>query len=297
MPGQRTAVARPGDGPTMHRILLGGELRELRREAGVTVKEAAEAIRGSEPKVYRLENGLGPPKERDVRDLLDRYGVSDAGQRASLLARVRKANRLGWWYPYRDLLPPRTELYLGMEEAATLIRTYEDQHVPRLLQTEDYARAFMAHHYPGADPALIDRGLRVRMTRQQVLTHAHEGQLPRLWAVVDEAALRRPVPGPPEVTRAQLERLVQAAKEPHITLFVLPLTTGGPAADTGSFTILRFDAPGVPDVVHVAQLTASTLIDRREEVESYMRAMDRITMQSLRREDTIEFLHALLNEL
>lgn len=294
MPAQQ--VARPGDGPTMHRILLGARLRQLRTEALVTLDEAAEAIRASKSKVSRLENGMFPVKERDVRDLLGRYRVTDEGRRRDVLAMVDKANRLGWWHPYRNLLPPNYARYLGLEEAASLIRVYDSQLVPALLQTEDYARAVLEFQYPSAPPDKLERGLRVRLDRQAVLAPPHGADPPTLWMIVDEAALRRGVGGP-EVMAGQIDRLIRAAKEPNIALFVLPLGMEGLAVPGGGFTILRFAGGHIPDVVHVGLLTASVLMDRPSEVEVYMRAMDRFSIVSLSQEQTLEFLTAFRRDI
>ena len=189
-------------GPTAVRMLLGARLRKLREAAGVSREDAGYAIRGSGSKISRLELGRTGCKLRDVGDLLDLYRVG-AGERATLLAMAGSANAPGWWQQYGDAVPDWFEPYLGLEQAAEVIRCYEVQFVPGLLQTPDYARAVFQIE-AGNDPEL-DTGqqVSVRIRRQQVL---HRPRPPRLWAVIDEAALRRPIGGT-AVARAQLEHL------------------------------------------------------------------------------------------
>src|SRR2546423_14417978 len=179
-------------GPTVLRILLGAQLRKLREAKGVTRDEAGWEIRSSESKISRMELGRVSFKERDVADLLTLYGVSDEQERAAMLALAREANTPGWWNRFTDILPGWFQSYLGLEAAAALIRTYEVQFVPGLLQTDDYARAviLLAHDRATADD--IERRVALRRERQQALLRKEP---PELWAVVDEAALRRPIGG------------------------------------------------------------------------------------------------------
>ena len=185
--------AQAGGGPTVQRMLVGSKLRRLRTDMGLSREEAAQAIRASEWKIHRLENGQVGFKERDLVDLLARYGVTDPDEIDELLTMAREANTPGWWRHYGDVLPSWFRTYVDLESAAALIRTYEGQFVPGLLQTDDYMRAVIhgAHLDESSDE--VGRRVRLRMARQTLLTREHP---PRLWAVVDEAALRRPVGGP-----------------------------------------------------------------------------------------------------
>jgi Domain of unknown function (DUF5753) len=192
-----------------------------------------------------MELGRVSFKERDVVDLLEIYGVTDETERATLVALAREANSPGWWHKYGDVLPDWFQVYVGLEEAAALIRLYEVQFVPGLLQTADYARAVVRLGQPGASAAEIERRVSLRMSRQELLS---KPDAPRLWAVVDEAALRRPIGGK-EVMRAQLERLIEVTKEPNITLQVVPFSSGCHTAEGGAFTILRFPEVDLPDVL------------------------------------------------
>src|SRR6516165_5153030 len=199
-PGARMIAAQPGSGPTVLRILLGSQLRRLREAKGVTRDDAGYTIRASGSKISRMELGRVSFKERDVEDLLDLYGV-DEEEAKSLIALAKQANSPGWWHKYGDVLPDWFQVYVGLEEAALLIRLYEVQFVPGLLQTADYARAVIKLGLPSASADEVERRISLRLARQELLTKPGG---PRLWAIVDEAALRRPIGGK-EVMRAQLE--------------------------------------------------------------------------------------------
>jgi hypothetical protein len=283
---------QPGGGPTVRRMLVGAHLRRLRTERAISREEAGEAIRASEWKIHRLENGQVGFKDRDVVDLLALYGVTDPAEVDALLAIAREANNPGWWQRYGDLLPQWFRAFVDLESAATLIRTYEGQLVPGLLQTEDYMRAVVGGAYLGEAPEKLDRRVALRMARQALLERS---AAPRLWAVVDEAALRRPVGGR-EVMRAQLERLVEATKLPNVTLQVLPWSAGAHPAMTGAFSILRFGDQDLPDVVYVEHLTNAQYLDRREDVNQYLHVMDTISVRAASPDQTVDILHRLLQE-
>ncbi|HXZ78198.1 MAG TPA: helix-turn-helix transcriptional regulator, partial [Streptosporangiaceae bacterium] len=268
-------TAQPGSGPTVLRILLGSQLRMLREVKGITREEAGYAIRASGSKISRMELGRVSFKERDVTDLLQLYGV-DEDETATLVALAVQANSPGWWHKYGDVLPDWFQVYVGLEEAASLIRLYEVQFVPGLLQTADYARAVVRLGQPGAAPEEIERRISLRMGRQELLTKPGG---PRLWAIVDEAALRRPIGGK-EVMRAQLEQLILATEEPQVTLQVMPFRSGGHAAEAGAFTIMRFPEPDLPDVVYLEQLTSALYLDKRDDVEKYTEVMERLSVES-----------------
>lgn len=284
--------AQPGSGPTVLRILLGSQLRVLREAKGITREEAGYVIRASGSKISRMELGRVSFKERDVVDLLDLYGV-DADEAATLVELAREANSPGWWHKYGDLLPDWFQVYVGLEEAASLIRLYEVQFVPGLLQTADYARAVVRLGQPAAPPEEIERRVSLRMGRQELLTKPGG---PRLWAVVDEAALRRPIGGK-EVMRAQLAQLIEATGEPNVTLQVVPFTSGGHAAEAGAFTIMRFPEPDLPDVVYLEQLTSALYLDKRDDVEKYTEVMERLSVESESPERSVDILSGMLEEV
>ena len=285
-------TAQPGSGPTVLRILLGSQLRMLREVKGITREEAGYAIRASGSKISRMELGRVSFKERDVTDLLKLYGV-DEDETATLVQLAIQANSPGWWHKYSDVLPDWCGVYVGLEEAASLIRLYEVQFVPGLLQTADYARAVVRLGQPGAAPEEIERRISLRMGRQELLTKPGG---PRLWAIVDEAALRRPIGGK-EVMRAQLEQLILATEEPQVTLQVMPFRSGGHAAEAGAFTIMRFPEPDLPDVVYLEQLTSALYLDKRDDVEKYTEVMERLSVESESPERSVDILSGMLEEV
>jgi transcriptional regulator with XRE-family HTH domain len=290
--GAQMISIEPGSGPTVRRILLGTQLRRLRETRGITREEAGYRIRASESKISRMELGRVGFKQRDVVDLLAMYGV-DENERDVLVALAREANAPGWWHQYADVLPDWFQTYVGLEEAASVLRVYEVQFVPGLLQTASYARAVVASGWPGAPEQEIERRVSIRITRQELLTK--QGG-PRLWAVVDEAALRRPV-GSPEVFRAQLEHLIEVTQDVRITLQIAPFSSGSHAAEAGAFTIMRFPEADLPDVVYLEQLTSALYLDKREDVERYSEVMERLSVESEPPERTAETLREILRDL
>jgi transcriptional regulator with XRE-family HTH domain len=285
-------VAKAG-GPAVLRILLGAQLRRLREDREISREDAGYQIRASDSKMSRLERGRVGFKERDVADLLTIYGVHDDNERAALLELARRANAPVWWQTYSDVVPTWFEVYVGLEDGASRIRTYEVQFVPGLLQTEDYARAVTVLGHQAAAPEEVDRRVALRVTRQQVLGRVGA---PHYWAVVDEAALRRPLGGR-KVMRAQLERLIEATAMPNVTLQVVPFTRGGHAAAGGQFSILRFAEPDLPDVVYMEQLTSAVYLDKREDVDRYTAVMEQLCVEAEQPVRTADILHQLIEEL
>ncbi len=285
-------LERPRGGPTVLRIVLGTHLRRLRQAAGITREAAGDHIRGSHAKISRLELGRVSSKERDISDLLTLYHVTDEERRADFLALARQAGMPGWWQQYGDVLSHWFETLIGLEEAASLIRTYEVQFVPGLLQTEGYARAVTQLGYPTAPERDNERRVELRIARQRLLDGP---QAPKLWAVVDEAALRRPLGGP-EAMREQLEHLVTMAERPNITLQVAPFNMGGIAAAGGPITILRFLEPDLPDIVYLEQLTSSLYLEKQDDVDNYMSVMDRLSAESETPRQSMAFLKDLLTD-
>ena len=271
-------------------MLLGSQLRKLREAKGISREEAGYLIRASESKISRMELGRVSFKQRDVTDLLEMYGVDDNDARAALVKLARDANSPGWWHKYSDVLPDWFSVYVGLEEAASLLRVYELQFIPGLLQTADYTRAIVERGQSAATADEIERRVALRAARQEML--AKPGA-PRLWAVVDEAALRRPIGGP-VVMRNQIERLIAATEEPNITVQVVPFDSGGHAAEGGAFTILRFPEAELPDVVYVEQLTSALYLDKREDVEKYGQVMDQLSVESEPPERTADILRRIM---
>jgi transcriptional regulator with XRE-family HTH domain len=288
-----TDESPPGGGPTVQRILLGSQLRKLREDRGISREQAGYEIRASASKISRIELGRVALKERDVADLLTLYQVTGEAERAPLLALADAANIPGWWHRYGDLLADWFQPYLGLEEAASIIRTYQVQFVPGLLQTPDYARAVISAGDPDAPAAEIDRRVAMRMARQELLTRPSP---PRLWAVIDEAALHRPI-GSNDIMRDQLQALIKKVRLDHIIVQVMPFRFGAHAAEAGAFSILRFPEPDLPDVIYLEHLTSAIYLDKRRDVDPYLQAMERLCAQAEPRHRTPAILAAIRDAL
>jgi DNA-binding XRE family transcriptional regulator len=279
-------------GPTVPRLLLGIQLRRLRETADVTPEQAGYEIRASRSKISRMENGRVRVKERDVTDLLTLYGITDEAARAGLVALVRQAGAPGWWSKYGDIMADWFEVYLGLETAASVIRSFELQFVHGLFQTEDYARAVTLLGHMAAPAEEIDRRVSLRLKRQDLLTGPEP---PQVWSILDEGALRRPVGGA-AVMRAQIERLIEVAALRHVTVQVVPFGQGGHAAAGGAFTVLRFGEAEVPDVVYIEQLTSALYLDKREDVDHYLEVMNNLSTDALTPVQSAHFLAKIIRE-
>jgi transcriptional regulator with XRE-family HTH domain len=281
-------VPDSSDGPTVLRILLGTHLRRLRESRGITARQAAGAIRSSESKISRIELGKNAIREIDVLDLLTLYRVS-AEEKEQLLGIAEQANRPGWWHRYHDILPDWFQAYVGMEEAARSIRVYEPQFIPGLLQIEEYAAAVIAlGDFPVEE---AERHVVLRKERQR---RFREGRL-KLWVIVDEAALRRPVAGT-DIQIEQLEYLLQQSSTANLTLQVIPYGVGGHAAPS-AFSILRFADRELPDVVYVENLTSALYLDKQVEVDRYLLAMERLSIVAHVPHQTPDILGKIISEL
>ena len=284
--------AGDAQGPTVPRMLVGIQLHRFREAAGITPDQAAYEIRASRSKISRMENGLVRFKERDVTDLLTLYGITDEKTRSGLVTLTRQANTAGWWSKYGDIMADWFQAYLGLETAASVIRTFELQFVHGLFQTEDYARAVTMLGHTTAPAEEIDRRVSLRLKRQDLLNGPTP---PQVWSVLDEGALRRPVGGP-AVMRAQLERLVEMSKLRHVTIQVVPFSRGGHAAAGGSFTVLRFSEPEVPDVVYIEQLTSALYLDKHDDVEHYLEVMNHLSTEALTPTQSAKFITEIIRD-
>lgn len=270
------AFADTPTGPVALRILVGTHLKRLREAAGIPRAVAADLLRGSEAKIGRIESGRVGFKQRDVADLLTLYGRTVESERQEFLALAQRAGEPGWWQPFSDAMPEWLSTYVGLEEAAATIRTYEPQFVPGLLQTEGYARAVIELGRP-APVEEIDRRVALRMGRRDSL---ESPSAPEYWAVIDEAALRRPM-GSDQAMRDQLEHLLKVSELPNVTLQVLPFNQSGAAATGGPFILLRFADADLPDIVYLEQLTSALYLDKRSDVETYLVLIDRLAAAAL----------------
>ena len=272
-------------GPTARRMILGSQLRRLREEAGITRQQAGYNIRGSESKISRLELGRVGFKERDVTDLLTMYGVEDSTERQTFLEMVKQSNEPGWWRRFGDTMPNWFTDLVGLEEAAARIQIWEPLYVSGLLQIEGYARAIFSHGRPEMADERVDQLVELRMRRQKMFSRP---DAPRVWMVLDESVLYRPIGGM-RVLKQQIEYLLEMSALPHVSIQVLPYTRSGLSAEH-AFSLLRFGEPELPNIAYVEYLTGAHYIEKREEIEKYSRSLDMLAVDA----ETPERSRALL---
>jgi transcriptional regulator with XRE-family HTH domain len=286
-------AAHKANRPTVRRRIVGAQLLRLREASGVSRQEAASSIGVEEARLGRIEAGRAGLEEHDVQRLLELYGIREPAERDALLTLSREANRPGWLQAYRGAMPAWFRPYVDLEEAAQVIRTYEVQFIPGLLQTEDYARAVIAQAMSEPPEEEVTRRVELRLRRQRILTAPNPT---RLWAVIDEAALWRPIGGS-DVSRAQLRALLDAARLQHITLQVMPFHVGGHAGEAGAFTILRFPEPELHDIAYLEQLTGAMYLERDDDMDRYGAAMERLCVQSASPEESMDLISKIIREI
>jgi hypothetical protein len=272
-------------------MVVGQALKRLREATGKTCAEAGQALTIPEARIAGLEAGQGTLRLGDVVALFGLYGVADLDERLTLLGLARQANGREWWHGYGDVIPEWFERYLSLEQGASVIRGYEPQFVPGLLQTADYARAVISLGY-GADPAgRCARRAELRLGRQGIL---HGRGAARLWVVIDEAALRRPVGGR-AVMRAQISHLIEACGMPRVTIQVLPFRLGGHAAG-GPIVMLRLPDPQLPDVVYLEHLTGAAYPGSGEAEDFYRHVLNQLGVQAEPQTRTPRMLDQILRD-
>ncbi|GGS41618.1 helix-turn-helix transcriptional regulator [Streptomyces griseoviridis] len=260
--------------PTVGQVVLGKRLQELREAAGLSREAAAKVLRVAPATVRRMETAEVALKIPYVQLLLHAYGVPE-DEVTAFVDLTEEANRPGWWQRYHDVLPDWFSLYVSLEGAARIIRSYEPHFVPGLLQTEDYARAVMETGTIGTSgPDTVDRHVALRMERQRLLER--EGP-PHLWVVMDETVLRRPVSADGRVMREQLDKLLDFAGRERVTLQVAEFATGPHPGTYAPFTLFRFAEPELPDMVFTEYLTGALYLDSRDEVSTHLEVLDHMT--------------------
>ena len=263
--------------PVVSRRELGTLLRALRMERGMTVERVAESLLCSPDKVKRMESGFRSGTVRDVRDLCGLYQVQ-AHQRDRLMDLAREAKQQGWWQSY-DL--PYSD-YIGLEAAAVVSKTFFSSVMPGILQTADYARAVHARGVPVLSPEVIEQAVETRLIRQRRLSEANPL---RVWSILDEAALHRNIGGS-IVMRGQLERLIEAASLPNVTIQVIPFNAGAHPALESNFSILEFAHP-VESVVYVEGLIGFIYLNRPKDIERYEMIFDSLSSVACGHDESI----------
>jgi transcriptional regulator with XRE-family HTH domain len=271
--------------PILCRRELGVLLRSLRLERGLAVEQVAEQLLCSPSKVSRMETGHRGATQRDIRDLCDLYGVSDPAQRERMAGLAAEGKQQGWWQPYEL----EFATYVGLEAAATSLSYFHSTIVPGLLQTPEYARAIHKAGFAEYTPERIEEHVEVRMRRQTLLTRE---DLPlQLSVVLDEAVLHR-AGGGPAVMGAQLDRLIEAAKLPNVTIHIIPYGTGAHPAMDNMFGILDFEDTA-PSVVYVEGLMGFIYIERPEDVNRYRNVFEHLRTTALSPKESIELIESV----
>ncbi|MFC4504281.1 MULTISPECIES: helix-turn-helix domain-containing protein [Streptomyces] len=273
--------------PTVGQVVLGRRLQELREAAGLGREEAARALRVAPATVRRMEMAEVALKIPYVQVLLEAYGVSDV-EAETFVALAEDANLPGWWQRFHDVLPEWFSLYVSLEGAARLIRSYEPHFVPGLLQTEGYARAVLEAGTVGrTTPEALERHVSLRLARQQLLDGPNP---PHLWAVMDETVLLRPVTDDVSVLREQLDRLLELSERDRITLQVARFADGPHPGTSAPFSLFRFAEPELPDMVVTEYLTGALYLDSRNEVSAHLEVLDHMTTHAASAEATKKIL-------
>ncbi|GAA2616952.1 helix-turn-helix transcriptional regulator [Streptomyces axinellae] len=282
-----------GGAPTVLRMVLGKRLQHLRESAGVTYEQAGRALDVTHATIRRMEKAEVGLKVPYVEKLLRTYGVEEPDELEAFIALAREANQPGWWHRYRDVLPEWFSVFVSLESESQVIRAYEPHYVPGLLQTESYARAVLRAGMPHAPEGEIKRGVALRMERQSVLTRDEDP--PLLWAVVDETVLRRQIGGT-EVMREQIDHLLQVTERTNVALQVMPFSAGPHPAMYGPFHLFRFPIDELPDVVCSESLVGAVYLDQRDDVSTFLEALDRMSAQAVPVARTRAVLSALRKE-
>ncbi|GAA2915139.1 helix-turn-helix transcriptional regulator [Streptomyces mexicanus] len=269
--------------PTVGQVVLGRRLQELREKAGLTREQAARALRVAGATVRRMELAEVALKIPYVQVLLAAYGVGEE-EAAAFVRLAEEANEPGWWQRYHDVLPEWFSLYVSLEGAARLIRSYEPHFVPGLLQTEDYARAVLEAGTVGqTGPDAIERHVALRMDRQRLL---ERDDAPHLWVIIEETVLRRPVSVRGEVMRAQLDKLLEYTERDRVTVQVAEFAAGPHPGTYAPFSLFRFAEPELPDMVYTEYLTGALYLDSRKEVSAHLEVLDHMTARAASAERT-----------
>jgi transcriptional regulator with XRE-family HTH domain len=280
--------------PTARHRRLIVELKRLREERGLSREQVAERIGTSETSIFRYEKGETRPQPAVVGAMLDVYGAT-AAERDELLEMARDARKRGWWHRHRQSLKPGFDSYIGLEAAASIVRTYEAQTVPGLLQAEAYARANIVATSLNMVPAEIEERLSVRLSRQDLITRSTDRV--QFVAVLDEAVLRRQVGGP-EAMREQIRHLIDMAALPNVVIHVLPFAAGAHPGMEGPFCLLSFPEPDDPDLVYLEQATSGLVPEEPEEVRRYTLMFGTLLGKALTGEESVAFMEKIMeNEM
>jgi transcriptional regulator with XRE-family HTH domain len=274
--------------PSLRRRRLAAELRTLREQSGLSATEAAKKLGWQPSRISRIEtrqSGLTAP---DLRKLLDEYGVEDTGYRGYLAELARRVNERGWWQKYASLIGSEYADLIGLETEARTIRTYQQELVPGLLQTPDYARAVIRASRPTDTSEEVNRRAEIRTERQEILTR-DDPPPARFSVVLSEGVLRRPVGGY-DVMREQLEYLMRPRDRANVTVQVLPFDAGVHPSMVGPFTAMTFPDPDDLGVVNVENAAGALFLEEPTELRIYEELWSTLQARALSADDTQAFL-------
>ncbi|MFJ6723404.1 helix-turn-helix domain-containing protein [Streptomyces sp. NPDC091281] len=293
MAGRRSGLfTRRRTAPTARLRRLAREMRRLRSEAGLTREDVTARTSVNEATLYRLETAKGRPQRRTLMALLETYGVGDT-KREAILALSTQAGEQGWLRPYHADLPDEYVGYISFEAEARSVRNYESSFIPGLLQTEDYARAVIRGVLPTVTTKEVDQRVQARIERQVVLAKTDPLEL---WAIVDEAALRRTVGGT-KVLVEQLTHLLKVAAEPHVMLQVIPFGAGAHPGMPGSFVRMDFPDSEDPPLVYIDSMAGDLFLEADEDIRRYNQIFDHLRASALSPDDSAGLIAALVREI
>jgi len=290
---KETELPAPRHTPTLRLRRLASELRALRQAAGLTREGTAAQTNINSATLYRIETAKARPQKRTLLALLDRYGVTDSARRAALVELAQQSMQLGWLQAYESELPEEYTTYISFESEARSVRNYESLFVPGLLQTKDYTRAVVIANVPGASETVIQREIEARAHRQESI---HKNHPLKLWAIVDEAALHREVGGS-HVMAEQLRYVSDMAKQPHITLQVLPYKVGAHAGMHGAFVVMDFPDPADQELVYIENMAGALYLEKKADVRRYAENFDRLRAAALNPADSQQLVTRLTDEI
>jgi transcriptional regulator with XRE-family HTH domain len=275
-------------------MVLGKRLQDLRERAGLTFEQAGQALDVTHATIRRMEKAEVGLKIPYVEKLLITYGITTPEEIGGFLALAREANRPGWWHSFRDVLPDWFSAFVSLEGEASVIRAYEPHYVPGLLQTPAYARAVLRAGMPHAAAEEIERLVALRVERQALVRRADKP--PLLWVVMDETVLRRAIGGR-QVMREQVDALAEATELPNVRLQIMPFASGPHPAMYGPFHIFRFQLQEIPDIAYSESLVGGVYFDERDDVTTFLEALDRMCAQAAPAQSTTAILDGMRKEI
>lgn len=281
--------------PTVLRLLLGAELRDLRKAAGLNLEQTCEALVKrdldiSTSKLSRLETGRGAVKIQDVKALLELYQVADDASREALMKMARDARAAApaaWWTEYDSVLPSGLSTYVGLEASASRLLAFTGTVIDGLLQTASVAHSLIRAAQPTEPAKAIDALVELRMQRQKVLRAKPPLEL---VTIMDEAALLRPA-GPPEAMKEQWRQIIETCEElPHVQLQIVPLSKGVYNPQHGMFSILESQDISIDPIVYIDSTGGNLYLQRPNQILSFRKIFGNLQAIALDPNESLDLL-------